>query len=116
MPCDTKSLPGQTLTERKTEIREAVTNLSKALATGKVKVVIGPQGAIAFQGWSDTERARVTDACAFRRVMVEGSALAKAAITRAEQLAGRTVNKQAVAAGYHAHSDGHGGLTWHHGH
>ena len=44
---------------------------------------------MAFVGLSDDERARVTDACAYRRIMSTGSALARAAIARAEQ-AGRT--------------------------
>jgi hypothetical protein len=108
MPCDTATLPNQTLTQRKEEVREAVMNLAKALASGKVKVIVGPQGAIAFQGWNEG-RSRVTDACAYRRIMSTGSALARMKIAQAEQLAGRTVNKQVVANGVHSHD---GGKTW----
>ena len=66
------------------------------------------QGAIAFEGWSN--RAGVTDSCAYRRIMATGGALARQAIAKAEAAAGRTVNKQAVAQGYHSHD---GGRSWH---
>jgi hypothetical protein len=45
--------------------------------------------------------------------MSTGSALAKAAIARAEQVAGRTVDRQAIAHGHYSHD---GGRSWHHGH
>ena len=51
----------------------------------------------------------VTDACAYRRLMATGPALAKAAIARAEQMAGRSVDKMAVAHGHHTHD----GVHWH---
>lgn len=109
MPCDTRLKPKQTISERATEVKKAVERLSAALAIGGVKVKVGPQGAIAFEGWVDKERDGVTDNCAYRRLMVTGSALAKNAIQRAEQLAGRTVNKQIVGQGVHSHD---GGRTW----
>lgn len=113
MPCDTRLYKNQTLAERKVEVKKAITQLDKALAARKVKPVIGPQGAIAFQGWTEQERSRVTDACAYRMLMSTGSALAKAEIARAEQMSGRSVNKQALVQGHHSHD---GGKTWHHGH
>jgi hypothetical protein len=113
MPCDTRLKPKQTIQQRAEEVRRMVMTLSAKLASGLVKPVIGPQGAVAFQGLSDAERDGVTDACAYRRIMVTGSALAKAAIQRAEQMAGRSVNRQALAHGHHSHD---GGKTWHHGH
>ena len=113
MPCEVSRLPNQTLTERKVEIREAVAKLSAELAAGRVKAVVGPQGAVAFQGWTDANRSRVTDACALRLVLSTGSALAKTKIAQAEMLAGRPVNRQAIAQGHHSHD---GGKTWHHGH
>jgi hypothetical protein len=113
MACDTQTLPNQTLTQRKEEVREAVMKLAAALAAGKVKPVVGPQGAITFQGWSENvgKQSRVTDACAYRRVMATGSALAKMQIAKAEQLAGRTVSTQSLTAGHHSHD---GGKTWGH--
>jgi hypothetical protein len=110
MPCDTSSLPGQTLTERKTEILDAVKELTALLVSGRVKPKIGAQGGIAFEGWTDSQRRRVTDACAYRRIMATGSSLAKAKIAQAEMMSGRRVNAQAVGAGVHSHD---GGLTWH---
>jgi hypothetical protein len=85
MVCDIRLKPKQTLQQRAEEVRRAVICLSEALASGRVKARVGPQGAIAFVGWNDAERDGVTDACAYRRLMVTGSALAKAAIARAEQ-------------------------------
>jgi hypothetical protein len=103
MPCDTRLKAKQTIQQRAAEVRRAVADLSKALAAGRVKAKVGPQGAIAFVGWTDAERDGVTDASAYRRLMVEGSALAKAAIARAEQLAGRPVDRGAIAQGWHSH-------------
>ncbi len=112
MACDTQyTKPNQTITERKEEIRATMVQLSADLAAGRVKVTVGPQGAVAFAGW--TERKAITDACAYRRIMATGSPLAKAKIQAAEALSGRTVNKQTVAAGVHSHD---GGRTWHKGH
>lgn len=108
MPCDTKLLPGQTISERAVEVRRAVSQLDAAIAARKVRVVIGPQGAVAFEGW--TARERVTDACAFRRIMATGTALARAEIARAEQMSGRTIDRKQVAIGAHSHD---GGRTWH---
>ena len=112
MACDTQyTRPNQTMTERKEEIRSTMAKLSADLAAGRVKVAIGPQGAVAFDGW--TERKAITDACAYRRIMATGSPLAKAKIQAAEALTGRSVNRQAVAAGHHSHD---GGKTWHGSH
>src|SRR5436309_1524806 len=110
MPCDTRLKPKQTLQQRAEEVRRAIARLSDALASGRVKARVGPQGAITFGGWSDADRDGVTDACAYRRLMVSGSALAKAAIARAEQVAGRSVDRRVVARGAHSHD---GGSTWH---
>lgn len=113
MSCDTQRLPNQTLSQRKEEVLEAVTKLNALLARGLVKPKIGPQGTIAFEGWSQVDRGRVTDGCAYRLLMSVGSSLAKAAIARAEAMAGRSVNKQAVGQHIHSHD---GGRTWHNGH
>lgn len=112
MPCDTVRDPNNPvlLAQRKFEVTSAVAVLDKLIMRRKVKVVIGPQGAIAFTGdeW-EKNRNRVTDACAYRRIMATGSSLAKAEIARAEQLAGRTVDRRVLAAGTHSHD---GGTTW----
>lgn len=113
MPCDRTLKPRQTIKERATEITAVVARLAQALVTGKVKPVIGPTGAIAFQGLTDQERDGVTDNCAYRRLMATGPVTAKLAIQRAEQLSGRSINKQAIAHGHHAHADEYGDLHWH---
>jgi hypothetical protein len=110
MPCDTRLKPRQTIQERAKEVRDATQRLASALAAGRVKVKVGPQGAITFENWSTNERDGVTDACAYRRIMATGSAMARLAIARAEQMAGRTVDRQVVGHGAHSHD---GGATGH---
>ena len=110
MPCDSYvSSPKQTIKQRIEEIREVVAKLSQGLATGRIKVKVGPQGAVGFIGFED--RRGVTDGCAYRRLMVDGTALAKAKIAQAEMLAGRAVDKRVVASGVHLHGD-----NWHGSH
>ena len=110
MPCDTRTKRGQTLQQRAEEVKKVAEKAAQALAAGRVKAVVGPQGAIAFTGLSEADRDGVTDACLYRRLMSTGSALARQQIARAEALAGRTVDKQQVAVGAHSHD---GGRTWH---
>lgn len=113
MACDTRLKQGQTISERKEEVREAVEKIAKGLAAGRIKAVVSKDGAIAFDGVSNDERNGLTDACAYRRIMVSGSATAKAALARAEQVAGRSISKQVIGQGMHSHD---GGKTWHNGH
>ena len=114
MPCDTKTRAGQSLDARKAEVRTAIQRLATELAAGRARVVIDKvTGAVAFAGTAVLQDARVTDACALRLTLATGSALARAAIAKAEQLAGRTISRQAMTAGIHSHD---GGQTFHHGH
>jgi len=110
MACDTRLKPRQTIQERAVEVREATVRLAAALAAGRVQVKIGANGVPVFTGWDEQSRDGITDACAYRRIMATGSALARMAIAKAEQMSGRAVNKQAVAQGHHSHD---GGATWH---
>ena len=110
MPCDTQLAPQQTLAQRKDEVRKAMTVVDKMVAARKVTVKVGPQGAVTFVGLSDEDRKKMTDACIYRRIMATGSAAAKMAIVRAEQVAGRSVDRKVVAAGIHSHD---GGVSWH---
>lgn len=110
MPCDTKLKPKQTIQQRIEEVRRAAASIGQGLAAGRIKARVGPQGSVTFVGVKDEERDGITDACAYRRIMATGSALAKAAIARAEALAGRSISKQAVGQGAHSHD---GGRTWH---
>ncbi len=113
MVCNTFFKPGQTLTQRKEEIKKVMTRLEQLIASRQVKAKVGPQGAITFEGWKVEDRERITDACAYRRIVATGSSLARAEIARAEQMAGRMVNQQTVAQGVHSHDNG---ATWHKGH
>jgi len=114
MACETYRRRNQSLEMRKEEVRKVVNDVNSLLSTGRVKPVIDKRtGAITFQGIDPAIRDDVTDACIYRRIMVSGSSLAKAAIMQAEQLAGRTVAKEALAQGVHSHD---GGATWHGGH
>lgn len=114
MPCDTRLKPKQTIQERAQEVRNAVANAVKRMAQGKVKVLVDrATGAVAFDGLDNGERDGVTDACMYRRIMAGTSPLARAAIARAEALAGRAVDRKAIAQGVHSHD---GGKSWHNGH
>lgn len=114
MPCDTVySRRGQTMTERKAEVRAKVDAIAKALGAGRIKARVGPQGAVAFEGIRDDERSGITDACIYRRIMVSGSALARHMLAKAEQMAGRTVDRAVIAQGTHSHD---GGGSWDPGH
>jgi hypothetical protein len=108
MPCDRILRQGQTISQRKKEIKKAVEELDKKLSNGQVKPVVGKNGAITFVGnWN---RQDVADACAFRMIQTSGSAHAKLAIAKAEQMAGVKLNKQLIGQGVHSHD---GGKTWH---
>jgi len=110
LPCDTRLKKGQTISQRKEEIKTSVDKLAAALAAGKVKPVVGAKGGIAFPGWAEGQANGVTDNCGYRRLMSSGSALAKMAIERAEMMAGRKVDRQVIGQGAHSHD---GGRTWH---
>jgi hypothetical protein len=106
---------GQTLTERKSQVKEIIAFTDELIRKNKVKVIVDKRtGAVAFAGMTDAERGGVSDACTYRVIMATGSVLAKQAIARAEQLAGRTVNRQALAAGVHSHDGGHSWSTHKH--
>jgi len=111
MACDTRlQNPNQTLSQRKTQVKEIIAFTDELIRKNKVKVVVDKRtGAVAFAGMTDQEKGGVSDACTYRLIMATGSVLAKQAIARAEQLAGRSVNRQALTAGHHSHD---GGATW----
>lgn len=109
MPCDTMRMPGQTLADRIIEVRKASAVIAALLAAGQISVKVGPQGAVTFTGINATDRARMTDACIYRMISRSGSAAVKMKLARAEQLAGRAVDRKQVAAGVHSHD---GGQTW----
>lgn len=113
MVCDTKVYKGQTKEYRKAQVKKSLSRLEKALTEGRVKVKIGPNGAVAFDGWKKEERDDVSDVCAFRMLTSENSWALRQAVAKAEQAQGRKVNPHAVASGIHSHD---GGKTWGPGH
>jgi hypothetical protein len=113
MPCDSQLAPGQTLAARMSEIDRALKRLETALTSSAVRITIGPTGSIAFTGWGAADRDRVSDTCAYRALMAQGSSALRMAVARAETMSGKKVNANAVAAGHHSHD---GGGSWHRGH
>lgn len=109
MPCDTKLRVNQTAEERRRAVLASLRKLEAALSGKTARVVIGPQGAIAFVGWGDTDRDGVTDVCAFRGLTALKSHALARAVAEAEVRAGRKVDVRAVAQGVHSHD---GGATW----
>lgn len=107
MVCELRIKPKQTLSQRADEVRRAVEGLDRLIQRRRVKVVVGPQGAVTFSGW--VERDDITDACAYRRLMSTGSSLTLMEIAKAEQMAGRGVDRRVIAQGIHSHD---GGQTW----
>lgn len=91
------------------EIKDALKRLEEYLARGTVKVVVGPQGAVAFQGWREQDRAGLGDVCAIRALTAESSFALRKAMATAEAASGRKVNLAQVGAGVHSHD---GGRTW----
>lgn len=112
MPCDTVKT-NETPAQRQAAVKKALTRLETALTLNQAKVTIGPNGAVAFTGWKPDERDGVTDVCAYRTLTAQGSWALRQAVARAEGMAGRKVNPNAVAAGVHSHD---GGKTWNPGH
>ena len=110
MACDTMRSANQTLSERVEEVKEATKTIDKLLAARKIQVKVGPQGAVVFTGIDASVRRGMTDGCILRRLTSSGSAASKMAIARAEQMAGRSVDRKVVAQGTHSHD---GGASWH---
>lgn len=103
MPCEAKAV---TQAEKLGQQR-ALDRLEKAIGNGTVQVVIGAQGSVSFRNWADN--AGLADLCAYRRLTASNSPELRRALMRAEAMAGRKLNVNAVSAGVHSHD---GGRTW----
>jgi hypothetical protein len=110
MPCFTVRRRGQTVDQRRREVKKAITAIDQLLATRRATIKVGPQGAITFLGVPNEVRDDVTDECVYRELQKSGSSAYKLALAQAEMLAGRAVNPTAMAMGIHSHD---GGNTWH---
>lgn len=106
MACFMNLRPNQTFQERSKEVDEALKRLEAALRAGTVRVKIAPNGAMAFDGWTD--RVDLTDVCAFRSLSTTNSQDLRNAVAQAERQYGRRVDLNAVRAGWHSH----GGNNW----
>jgi hypothetical protein len=113
MPCDSVRRPNETPQQRKEVVKKSLGRLEKALTEGRVKLKVGPNGAVAIDGWKADERDDVTDVCAIRTLQSQNSWAFRQALAKAETVAGRKMNQAAVSAGTHSHD---GGSTWHPGH
>ena len=113
MPCDSRLPAGKTLEERNREIAAALRVLEAKLQAGTVRVSIGANGAMAFQGWGAQDRNEVSDVCAYRALSAGNSWALRQAVQRAEAMSGRKLNPLSLSAGVHSHD---GGKTWHPGH
>lgn len=111
MACDTRLKPQQTISERIVEVRKAIERLADAIRANRIKIVIDrATGAPAISGWDETSRDGITDGCALRLILKTGNGMARELVAKAEAMAGRPMNKQAMAQGHHSHD---GGQTWH---
>jgi len=107
--------PSQALELHRDQVREIIAFTDELIRKGKIKIVVDKRtGAIAFDGMTPQERGNVSDACTYRMIMATGTVLAKQAIARAEQLAGRGVNRQALTGGVHSHDVGQSWSTHKH--
>ena len=113
MTCDSVLRAQQTAAQRKAEIQASLLRLEAAMMKSEVTITIGQNGAIAFTGWSATDRGGVTDVCAYRKLTVARSFALKQAVMRAEAMSGRKVNEKAIAAGVYSH---YAGKTFVNGH
>jgi len=105
MACLASVSQGQTLTQRMSQVEKALSRLEQYLTQGRVRLVIGVNGALAFQGWAD--RDGISDVCAARSMSATSSWAFRQAVLKAEAMSGRKVNMKAVAAGMHSHDGGH---------
>lgn len=104
MPCTTQ--PNLSALQKQ-RMQDAITRLGSALANGEASVVVSSSGALAFRGWD--KRDGVSDLCAYRALTSSNSPSLRAAVLRAEAMAGRKIDPRAIAAGVHSHD---GGQTW----
>lgn len=113
MACGSMRSRGQSVAQRQAEIKAVLKKLEQKLKSGRVSVMIGPQGGVAFVGWTNEDKDSVTDACAYNTLQAEGNWELKQAVARAEAMSGRKVSAAAVAGGFHTHD---GGKSWTPGH
>ncbi|HSN68793.1 MAG TPA: hypothetical protein VLV48_06075 [Thermoanaerobaculia bacterium] len=105
MACWTIKITPEVIQKRET----ALERMEKALQAGTVTVKIGATGAIAFSKPMSLTDDGFSDVCAYRALLSRNSPGLRKAVARAEAMAGRKVNPQAINSGMHSHD---GGKTW----
>lgn len=112
MACDTRLKPKQTISQRAEEVRRSLSKLNAGLISGSIKAIVAANGGVTFPGFTAADRDGITDGCALRLVMssAQTPALVKMRLAHAEQMAGRSIDKLAIAQGLHSHDNG---TTWH---
>lgn len=105
MACWTLKLTEEVKVKRETTLER----MEKALAAGTITVKVGATGAIAFSKPMNLLDDGFSDVCVYRALLAKNSPGLRKAVAKAEALAGRKVNPQAIAAGVHSHD---GGKTW----
>lgn len=101
MPC----IPQEQVERAK--VQPTLDRLVELLADGDVTVVISPQGAIAFKGW--TESNGISDVCAYRALVASNSPELRRAVMRAQVTSPNRLSTNAISSGLHSHD---GGQTW----
>lgn len=104
MACMAALQPNQTIEQRIDQTNKALKRLEQYLLNGTVRIGIGANGAVIFQGWKDREG--LSDVCSFRSLTAQNSWVLRQAVLKAEGMSGRKVNLKAVAAGLHSHNNG----------
>jgi hypothetical protein len=88
MVCATVLKPRQTAEQRLAEVAKRMRQLDGMIASGRLKMSVRG-GKPVFQGIPESERDGISDACIFHTLSNTGSAAARIALARAEQLQGK---------------------------
>lgn len=70
-------------------VKEVTKLVDKLVASGKVKVKVGPDGKVIFEGLPDMTLHQESPEAVIKQLKLYGSPAAKMALQRAEQLSGR---------------------------
>lgn len=89
MVCATTLKPQQTAAQRLAEVAKKMRQFDSMIASGRLKMKVLPGGKVSFPGIPESDRDGISDACIFHTVNRTGSAAAKMALARAEQLQGK---------------------------
>lgn len=98
MVCTTRLKPRQTAAQRLAEVAKRMRQLDGMVASGRLKMKVLPGGKVSFPSIAESDRDGISDACIFHTLSNTGSAAARIALARAEQLQGKVSR-----VGVHSH-------------